>query len=81
MLPPTSLIITFINILPHMVSSDISPQSFTPSHRHQNGTQDPELHLNIKAEHSPLAGVVTAVVLSGLGVVDVAKSEFTIGNN
>lgn len=57
-----------------MLSSDISPQSFTPSQRHQNGTQDPDLHLNIKFEHSPVVGVETVVVLPVSGeVVNDAK--------
>lgn len=55
-----------------MVSSDISPQSLTPSHRHQNGIQEPDLHLNIKAEHWPLAGVVIAVAVVEV-VVETAK--------
>lgn len=41
-------------INPHPNSSELSPQSLIPSHRHQYGKQLALSHLNIQSKHEPL---------------------------
>lgn len=59
---------------PHSNSSELSPQSLIPSHRHQYGRQFPLLHLNIQSKQDPLWGNTGGSVL-GLGINFVWPTE------